>query len=76
VINDSPLAVLCALPPRRADVRAIVRRVLDSGRAWVAVASFEGQEAVRICVTNGRTALEDVDVLVDALTHACESASG
>jgi glutamate/tyrosine decarboxylase-like PLP-dependent enzyme len=68
VINDSQLAVLCVVPPRGFPaIREIVRQVLASGRAWVAAASFEGQEVLRICATHGETMLADVDELVSVL---------
>jgi glutamate/tyrosine decarboxylase-like PLP-dependent enzyme len=68
IANDSPLAVLDAIPPQAlGDVRALVRRVVASGRAWVAPTTFEGQDVVRICATNGETAMADVDALVAAL---------
>jgi glutamate/tyrosine decarboxylase-like PLP-dependent enzyme len=68
-VNDSPLAVLCAVPPPGSDeVRAIVSRLLASGRAWVARTTFEGKEVVRICVTHGETALADIQELVAGLT--------
>lgn len=72
VANDSGLAVLCVLPPPGSlAVRGIVQRVLESGRAWVAVASHEGREVVRICATHGEIAQSDVDVLIEALQAAC-----
>ena len=68
VANDSGLAVLDVLPPARlGDVRTLVRRVVASGAAWVAPTTLEGQDVVRICATNGETALADVDALVAAL---------
>jgi glutamate/tyrosine decarboxylase-like PLP-dependent enzyme len=68
IVNDSPLAVLDAVPPAEmGDVRALVRRVVGSGRAWVAPTVFEGQDVVRICVTNGETSARDVDQLIVAL---------
>ncbi len=68
IANDSPLAVLDAIPPAAlGEVRALVRRVVSSGRAWVAPTTFEGQDVVRICATNGETAIGDVDALVAAL---------
>jgi len=71
IANDSRLAVLCVLPPAgSAPVREIVRRVLASSRAWVAVAKLEGREVVRICATHGETAITDVDELVSALEAA------
>ena len=69
VANDSGLAVLCVVPPAGEDVRAIVRRALDSGRAWVACATFEGRDVVRICATHGQTRMEDVEELVRVLTQ-------
>ena len=70
IVNDSPLAVLDAVPPPElGEVRALVRRVVQSGRAWVAPAVFEGQDVVRICVTNGETSIRDVDALVAALNE-------
>jgi glutamate/tyrosine decarboxylase-like PLP-dependent enzyme len=70
VANDSPLAVLDVLPPGARDVRALVRRVVESGRAWVAPALFEGRDVVRICATHGETSQRDVEELVEALSAA------
>lgn len=71
VANDSRLAVLCVLPPAGSPpVREIVRKVLISSRAWVAVAKLEGQDVVRICATHGETTLADIDELVAALEAA------
>jgi glutamate/tyrosine decarboxylase-like PLP-dependent enzyme len=68
IVNQSPMAVLCVKPPPGADdVRSIVARVLASGRAWVAIAAFEGSEIIRICVTHGETTTLDVAELVDVL---------
>jgi glutamate/tyrosine decarboxylase-like PLP-dependent enzyme len=71
VVNDSQLAVLDAIPPPAlGEVRALVRRVVASGRAWVAPVQFEGRDAVRICATNGQTSEKDIDALVAALNEA------
>lgn len=71
IANDSRLAVLCALPPAgSAPVKDIVRRLLASGRAWVAVAKYEGQDVIRICATHGEVGMSDVDTLVTALDRA------
>ena len=75
IANDSSLAVLCVEPPPTApDVRAIARLVLASGRAWIAVARYEGRDVIRICLTNGETTLNDVRELVAALADACAPA--
>jgi glutamate/tyrosine decarboxylase-like PLP-dependent enzyme len=69
--NDSQLAVLCVVPPPGcAPIREIVRRVLASGRAWVAATRFAGEEVVRICATHGEIAAADIDALVEALNAA------
>jgi glutamate/tyrosine decarboxylase-like PLP-dependent enzyme len=70
VANDSALAVLDVLPPQPRDVRALVRRVVESGRAWVAPTTFEGRDVVRICATNGETVQSDIEELVAALSAA------
>lgn len=68
VLNDSELAVLCVAPPAGyPGVREIVRKVLASGEAWVAVGNFEGRDVIRICATHGESSLADVDQLVAAL---------
>jgi glutamate/tyrosine decarboxylase-like PLP-dependent enzyme len=69
--NDSQLAVLCVVPPPGfPPIREIVRRVLASGRAWVAATTFAGQEVVRICATHGEIAAADIEELVGALNAA------
>ena len=70
VANSSELAVLDVVPPGSADVRALVRRVVSSGRAWVAPTTFEGRDVVRICATNGETSDSDLEELIAALSAA------
>jgi glutamate/tyrosine decarboxylase-like PLP-dependent enzyme len=68
IANSSPMAVLCIQPPPGySDIRSIVGRVVSSGRAWVAVTSFEGSDVIRACVTHGETTEDDVIELVYAL---------
>jgi glutamate/tyrosine decarboxylase-like PLP-dependent enzyme len=70
IVNESPLAVLDAVPPAELGaVRTLVKRVVSSGRAWVAPTMFEGRDVVRICATNGETSLTDIEALVDALNQ-------
>jgi glutamate/tyrosine decarboxylase-like PLP-dependent enzyme len=70
VANESALAVLDAIPPPAlGDVRALVRRVVASGRAWVAPTLFEGRDVVRICATNGQTSEKDIDALIEVLNE-------
>jgi glutamate/tyrosine decarboxylase-like PLP-dependent enzyme len=71
IVNQSPLAVLCIEPPDRdCDIKAIVRQVLASGRAWIAAAGFEGRDVIRACVTSGETTPDDIYELSGALEAA------
>lgn len=68
IANESSLDVLCVEPPEGAsDVATIVKRVLASGRAWVAAAAFEGRMVIRICVTHGEVTGDDINLLVAVL---------
>ncbi len=68
IVNDSPFALLNVVPPASLDdPRTVVARVLASGRAWVALARFEEQDVIRICVTHGETSDADLAILVEAL---------
>ncbi|HXR24256.1 MAG TPA: pyridoxal-dependent decarboxylase, partial [Candidatus Binataceae bacterium] len=70
ILNDSPLAVLTVVPPpAQGDPRAVVERVLKSGRAWVSLARFEERDVIRICVTHGETTEQDLSILVESLTQ-------
>ena len=72
IANDSSLALLCVEPPAGAvDARTVAGRVLASGRAWVAVAKYEGRDVIRICLTHGEATMQDIGELVGALTDAC-----
>ena len=71
VVNDSSLALVCVeAPPGTPDLRTIGSRVLASGRAWIAVAKYEGRDVIRICLTHGEATLDDIGELVEALTDA------
>ncbi|MDQ7018339.1 MAG: pyridoxal-dependent decarboxylase [Robiginitomaculum sp.] len=69
--NASSMAVGCFTPPKGADpVEVIVERVVQSGKAWVSVARFEGRAVLRACVTNGHSTMADIDILVDEITKS------
>ena len=71
IANEPRLAVLCAIPPEGPQaVAGIVRRAVESGRAWVSAAELERTPVVRACATNGTTTEADVDALVHALDEA------
>jgi len=68
IYNDSPLAVLCVAPSSGiAEIRPLVKRVTASGRAWIAAATFEGRDIIRICLTHGEATEDDILELVSAL---------
>ena len=68
IVNDSPFALLNAVPPAAlGDPRTVVARVVGSGRAWVALARFEERDVIRICVTHGETSDADLATLVETL---------
>jgi glutamate/tyrosine decarboxylase-like PLP-dependent enzyme len=68
VVNDSPFALLNVVPPATVgEPRAVVARVLASGRAWVSLARFEERDVIRICVTHGETNDADLVTLVETL---------
>ena len=70
IVNDSPFALLNVVPPATAgEPRAVVARVVASGRAWVALARFEERDVIRICVTHGEAGDADLAILVDILNQ-------
>jgi glutamate/tyrosine decarboxylase-like PLP-dependent enzyme len=76
IANPDSLGVLCVTPPAGfKPVHTIVDEIVTSGQAWVSVASFEETEVVRICITNGRTEIHDIDALARMLNFYGEVAS-
>lgn len=77
IANPGGLGVLCVIPPLpHRPVREIVDAIVASGEAWIAAASFEGREVIRICITNGLTKESDVKALSEILRrHATISGS-
>ena len=68
IVNDSPMAVLCAEPPAGVpSARCIADEIVASGKAWLTTARFEGRKVVRICLTNGMTTERDVTALAKLL---------
>jgi glutamate/tyrosine decarboxylase-like PLP-dependent enzyme len=67
-VNDSPLAVVCVLPPEDGqDFAAIVSTLVKSGVAWISTAEFAGRPVIRACITNGLTTRNDVAALADSM---------
>lgn len=68
IANPGALGVLCVVPPApHRPVREIAEAIIASGEAWIAAASFEGRDVIRICITNGQTDREDIEALVELL---------
>lgn len=69
IANDSPLAVLCIIPPEGyGEIRSLVSRVTASGRAWIAAAQLEGRDIIRVCLTHGEATRQDILALVATLS--------
>lgn len=68
IVNQSPVSVLSVVPPAGfPSVEALARAIVASGGAWISTAMFEGQQVLRVCITNGQTTEEDVMALVHLL---------
>ena len=68
VLNDSPLAVVRAEPPQGGIFpEMIARAVVASEQAWVSSTKSRGRQAVRMCITNRRTAPIDGRILAGSL---------
>jgi glutamate/tyrosine decarboxylase-like PLP-dependent enzyme len=66
--NPGALGVLCVLPPAPyRPVREIAAAIVASGEAWIAAATFEGHDVIRICITNGQTSDDDIKALVELM---------
>lgn len=70
VANDCRAGVLCLKPPAGAHPPVeIVQRIVASGCAWISVAKLEGDDVIRVCITNGTTRESDVDALATLLAR-------
>jgi glutamate/tyrosine decarboxylase-like PLP-dependent enzyme len=81
IVNKTPLPVICfddASDRRNAPLlEAIAAGVIASGSAWISPAQLDATTPVlRACVTNYRTAPDDVLALVEAVEAARRGASG
>ena len=73
VTSASPLAVVCFEHP---EAQRIARTVVDRGRCWVSPLVRENRPpAVRACITNFETTVEDVNLLVEELVAARAASS-
>lgn len=77
VVNETPLPIACFVDTTSPEgdtmpyLEAIARDVVGSGSAWISTVRLgDRQPALRACITNYRTGLEDLDTLVAALGEA------
>lgn len=73
VVNRTPLPLVCFVDggdPRGERSSALVRAVIESGRAWVSTVALPRCTAVRACITNYATTTADVEALVQAMVDA------
>jgi glutamate/tyrosine decarboxylase-like PLP-dependent enzyme len=77
VVNRTPLPLVCFVDSKHPQGRSpgylqgIVQEVITAGEAWISTTRLaNGAAALRACITNYRTGLEDVQALVDTLNQA------
>ena len=74
VINDTPLPVVCftdAKGEHDASWHArVAEDVVGSGHAWISTVSLNSRPALRACITNWRSEMSDLLVLIRALDAA------
>ncbi len=75
VVNNTPLPVACFIDATdesgfAKNCEAIVKRVVDDGRAWVSMTKLNGLPVIRACVTNFKSQSDDIQALITALNHA------
>jgi glutamate/tyrosine decarboxylase-like PLP-dependent enzyme len=74
VVNESPLAVVCLRPPKRApEARVIADAAVRSGRVWISSVKFNGEDVIRVCMTSGETTPADVIELAEVLNRAART---
>lgn len=80
VVNETPLPVVCFVDRTRPNgdspefLDQISRTIVDAGEAWISTARLGAHgTALRACITNFRTASEDIAALVSALNRARSS---
>ncbi|HEX8097718.1 MAG TPA: aminotransferase class V-fold PLP-dependent enzyme [Pyrinomonadaceae bacterium] len=83
VINKTPLPVVCFVDDEhergreRSYLEAVAREVVRSGEAWISSTRLDAHTHVlRACITNYRTAHEDVLALVQTLGKARKAVTG
>ncbi|TVQ08454.1 MAG: aminotransferase class V-fold PLP-dependent enzyme [Balneolaceae bacterium] len=77
ICNETPLPVVCFRPTGVRDMQilqAIVRKIVNSGQAWISTTQLDGQGPVlRACITNFRTEAEHTDRLAELVkTYTAE----
>ncbi|HEY3948706.1 pyridoxal phosphate-dependent decarboxylase family protein [Phenylobacterium sp.] len=70
VINDTPLPVACFVDVGGAEPEAVMRRVVDTGQAWISTTRTTGHACLRACITSFLTTEDDLEALVTALDQA------
>ena len=73
IVNDSPLPVVCFVDELHENgstpefLKAIARRIVQSGEAWLSTTLLNGKTVLRACITNYATQEGDVQALVRLL---------
>ncbi|MFY7999974.1 MAG: pyridoxal phosphate-dependent decarboxylase family protein [Candidatus Kapaibacteriota bacterium] len=73
IVNDSPLPVVCFVDESLENgstpefLKAVAKRIVQSGEAWLSTTLLNGKTVLRACITNYTTQESDVQVLVRLL---------
>lgn len=74
VVNRTELPIVCFTDATRARDAAwhesVAEHVVQSGDAWISTVRLRSQSALRACITNWQSGLDDVTHLVDSLERA------
>jgi hypothetical protein len=76
VLNDTPLPVVCFVDETHENgstpefLKAVVKKIVQSGEAWISTTLLNGKTVLRACITNYGTHAEDVQTLVRLLRQS------
>jgi glutamate/tyrosine decarboxylase-like PLP-dependent enzyme len=76
IVNNTPLPVACFVDARNEGgsrqgyLERISREIVDAGKAWISATRVAGRPVLRACITNYRTHVDDLGVLMQDLDWA------
>jgi glutamate/tyrosine decarboxylase-like PLP-dependent enzyme len=73
MVNDTPLPVVCFVDESHENgsvpefLKAVAKRIVQSGEAWLSTTLLNGKTVLRACITNYATQEDDIQALVRLL---------